>query len=104
MKLNQKSLTKLERHNLTPLIYYDKDDPKEIITNCLLVRDGKCVATGYAMCSAKDVFNKKIGRNIAVGRAIKEYEMFGEVIDIELDDFEKILVDKFYSKQVQLTK
>lgn len=29
-------------------------------------------ALGHALCSRKDNFNRKIGRNIALGRALKE--------------------------------
>ena len=30
------------------------------------------VCSGYAFCSDKDSFNRKIGRNIALGRALKD--------------------------------
>lgn len=30
------------------------------------------VATGYADCNEKDNYNKKIGRDISLGRALKE--------------------------------
>lgn len=39
------------------------------------ILDGeKVVATGVAQCNAKDPFNYRIGRDIALGRAIKELE------------------------------
>lgn len=34
--------------------------------------DGEPLATGIAVCSPHDNFNKKIGRAIATGRALKE--------------------------------
>ncbi|MHA2216920.1 MAG: hypothetical protein ACXACY_13330 [Candidatus Hodarchaeales archaeon] len=40
-------------------------------TICTLETDGrKPVATGYAFCSPKDQFNRKIGRSIAFNRAV----------------------------------
>ena len=44
-----------------------------IATICLL-RNGELVHRGIAFCSPLDQFNKKLGRNIALGRAIKAFE------------------------------
>lgn len=39
----------------------------------LLDKDNVIVASGYSTCSYKDQPRRKIGRAIAVGRALKEY-------------------------------
>ena len=39
----------------------------------LLDKDNNLLATGESECSDKDTPNKKIGRAIAVGRALKSY-------------------------------
>ena len=36
--------------------------------------DGNAIVRGIAFCSPKDQFDKKLGRNIALGRAIKALE------------------------------
>lgn len=36
--------------------------------------EGNLVASAYAACSKRDHFSKRIGRDIAVGRAIKRLE------------------------------
>lgn len=35
--------------------------------------DGDLVAMGYSYCSKKDVPSRKVGRMVAIGRALKEY-------------------------------
>ena len=43
------------------------------ITYCQLVEDGEVVAQGVAYCSPKDNFCYRVGRDIARGRAEREY-------------------------------
>lgn len=41
-------------------------------TEALIIdEENKPLAIGFASCSIKDPFNKKIGRDIAIGRAVK---------------------------------
>lgn len=42
-------------------------------TSCHLVQGVKVVAVGSAICSYSDNPNRRIGRAIAVGRALKSY-------------------------------
>lgn len=45
------------------------------VTEAIVVDgDGKILATGMASCCPKDSYNKKIGRDIATGRALKKLE------------------------------
>ncbi len=46
------------------------------VTSCHLVENvtGKVMASGMAVCSAKDQPVRKIGRAMAIGRALKEYD------------------------------
>ena len=54
------------------LFYYLRDDKnRPIITVCLIAVEEGTLARGVAICSDKDQPNKKIGRAIARGRAIK---------------------------------
>ncbi len=43
-----------------------------VATICLIPHKG-VVARGIAFCSPRDQFNKRLGRNIALGRAIKAF-------------------------------
>ncbi len=44
-------------------------------TSCqLLNKDNRIVATGVSTCSYKDQPTRKIGRAIAIGRALKSYK------------------------------
>lgn len=48
-----------------------------VATICLIpvpACDGNAIVRGIAFCSPLDQFNKKLGRNIALGRAIKALE------------------------------
>jgi len=47
---------------------------------CVSLPNGKYYF-GHAFCSNKDNFNKKIGRNIALGRALKIAEQEGYRVD-----------------------
>ncbi|KKM68191.1 hypothetical protein LCGC14_1463310 [marine sediment metagenome] len=46
------------------------------VTSCHLVENvtGKVMASGTAVCSAKDQPVRKIGRAMAIGRALKKYD------------------------------
>jgi len=49
--------------------------PNAGLTEAWLVDDeGKLVSYGEAKCGKRDNFSKKIGRNIATGRALKLFE------------------------------
>ena len=53
--------------------YYLRDqEARPIVTVCLFNEDG-FTSKGIAICSEKDQPNKKIGREIALGRAIKAF-------------------------------
>lgn len=60
-------------------VYYDTElrDPESLhrwrTTAYLIDSNGICHATGVAECSSSDNPNRKIGRAIAVGRALKAY-------------------------------
>ncbi len=41
-------------------------------TYCFITKDGTPFATGIALCSKNDNFNKRVGRKIALKRAAKE--------------------------------
>lgn len=49
--------------------YLSRADKKN--TSVVILKEGDAVARGVAICSIKDNFNKKLGRSIAMGRAIK---------------------------------
>lgn len=63
--------------HLKALVRYQRGN--RVVTYCKLVHkitrgdDEYIVATGHAICSAKEQFNKKIGRAIAIGRALSLY-------------------------------
>lgn len=48
-------------------------DPKGGSTEVRIEKDG-IGANGEAVCSTKDNYSRKIGRNIALGRALKELD------------------------------
>lgn len=48
--------------------------PRGGVTEARIVRGGEVIGTGYAFCSRHDNFNKRIGRDIAQGRALKDLE------------------------------
>ena len=61
-------------------------DPRLISTTlngatvCHIENDQREVlATGYSFCSEEDQFNKKLGRQIALGRAIAEFNRFSRI-------------------------
>ena len=66
--------------NLVPLYYYDEFLSSELTqavyraTICLLEKNDRIIARGVALCSPKDNFVKKTGRNKALGMAIMAFE------------------------------
>lgn len=62
-------------------VYYDTelrnpDSPHRWRTTAYLIdSNGVCRATGVAECSERDNPNRKVGRAIAVGRALKSYHL-----------------------------
>ena len=63
--------------------YYYRDEliREPLVTVCILEDEDGEVAKGIAICSFKDMPNKKIGRAIAKGRALHSFEngTFGEI-------------------------
>jgi len=57
----------LKALNVKPFYYYLEKE----ITVCLLVKNGKVVARGIAVCSPSDQFVKKTGRAKALGMALR---------------------------------
>jgi len=52
-----------------------KPDEHGGMTHCAIIgRDGVILAEGRAVCSQRDAFNYRIGRDIARGRALKALE------------------------------
>lgn len=52
---------------------FNESAPKWLTLAKLIDRDGKVVARGMSKCGPKDNPNRKIGRAIAIGRALKQY-------------------------------
>lgn len=46
-------------------------------TSVVIMRDGRVKATGLALCSPQENFNKRLGTTIALGRAVKTLEHKG---------------------------
>lgn len=53
------------------ITYYLPRQPKQKKIAVVLIIDGDMISRGIAICSNKDQFNKKRGRMIALGRAVK---------------------------------
>jgi hypothetical protein len=51
--------------------YYLRDDNNKPIVTVCLIKTGDIVTKGIAICSERDNPVKKVGRNIAAGRAVK---------------------------------
>jgi len=51
--------------------YYFRDENKAPRLTVCLLKDGKYIARGVAICSERDPVNKAKGRTIAKGRAVK---------------------------------
>lgn len=48
-------------------------------TRCLIEdKEGNAIAVGYSFCSPKDQFSRKLGRQIAQGRALRRLEAVGD--------------------------
>ena len=52
------------------LFHYNSPESKRRLTVCGVVKNNQ-IHFGYTICSPKDAFTRKRGREIAVGRAIK---------------------------------
>jgi len=69
--------TKLHDLEVDKAIFYhlpkigQKGDRKRYVTVCLLLKKKKACARGISICSPKDAMNPHLGKNIALGRAIK---------------------------------
>jgi len=86
---------KVERLGAKVLFYYQESEDGDRYgrrTIALLVLpDKKSIFKGKAICSLKDNFRKKTGRDIALGRAIGNFE---NKITEELNEFENSLISK----------
>lgn len=49
----------------------------------ILDADGRLVAEGVAVCSAKDTFSRPLGRKIALGRALRALDLQRDIEFIE---------------------
>jgi hypothetical protein len=58
---------------------YDKRGNRTGHTVCLLLRDGK-MFHGESLCADTDQFNKKVGRTIALNRALDAYQTYLEKV------------------------
>lgn len=56
------------------IYYYFRDENNRPIVTVCLIKDGDYVRRGVSICSIADGSNKKIGRKIAQGRAMKPVE------------------------------
>lgn len=71
MKIIEK---KIKKENELKVFYRHGKTIKGIrFTICMIVDSNKIVTFNYSRCSKRDQFSKKIGRNIAYGRALKDY-------------------------------
>ena len=61
-EVNKTAITEVALHKITEI-----DDD-----NIIKTFDDKASAKGVAQCSLREQFNRKLGRAIAVGRAVKE--------------------------------
>lgn len=77
---NQAKLKALETVGGEVKYYYlrfgevENGRPADGIATICLLKNGGLVHRGIAFCSPLDQFNKKLGRNLALGRAIKAME------------------------------
>ena len=60
-------------NELKEVTYYLPREEKRKQIAVVLVSDDKKLSRGVAICSKKDQFNKKLGRSIALGRAMKAF-------------------------------
>ncbi len=58
--------------------YYLKSRENEPVISVCLIKEADCFFRGVAICSVFDQPNKKIGRTIAKGRALKLKKKMGE--------------------------
>ncbi len=83
--------------------FYEFESPVgPLFTACLVFgENGTFLARGVSICSVQDGFNKKDGRNRAIGRAIKAIlnMQSDEPIKAELRD-----PDEFFTKMIKIGK
>ena len=66
-----KNDVKLQHMGAVPIYYYMTANNKKVVTVCLIALKGEAIARGVSICSPMDCFNKRTGRAIALGRAMK---------------------------------
>lgn len=68
-----KNKTKLQQMGAKDYYYYNRVGDKGSLqsTVCLVIQDGVPLARGVSVCSPEDVFFKRLGRAIALGRAMQ---------------------------------
>jgi hypothetical protein len=60
----------MQELGVEPLYYYMGEEHNRVSV-CLLMRKDKAVARGVSICSPMDIFEKRLGRIRATGRAIQ---------------------------------
>ena len=88
----------------TERYYYNRDEAKRPVETVCLIKDGEDFARGIARCNLElDCISKKLGREIAKGRAVKtmisKKNLDGTLrgyFNPQLTDFEKRL---FYTPE-----
>jgi hypothetical protein len=92
---------------MTSKFYYIRDEKGKLLATRCLLYNGKCydessdVAMGLAICSPKDNFARKTGRELAYKRAIKAFHSKRNSLPIRRvtsPNVEKILALGFYHK------
>lgn len=68
-----KTEKKIKKENELKVFYRHGKTKGIRFTICMIVDSNKIVTFNYSRCSKRDQFSKKIGRNIAYGRALKDY-------------------------------
>ena len=69
------NITKIGTMNLKPVWYYQRLMTGEVVSSCLLLNNvGDLMAKGTSLCSRRDQFVKRMGRAIALGRAVQALE------------------------------
>lgn len=95
-KKKQEEQVKLFFYGTRTVQYKGKDLTRRVTVGGILSEDGSTIKLGSAMCSEKDNFCKKKGRNIAISRAILHTEA---VIEPEND---RTLAHQFIEKAKEL--
>jgi hypothetical protein len=99
----------MERHDRINYFAYVKDDKIVSRITTYTINDGSHLHIGIAYCSPRNQFCRKIGRDIALGRAIKKHKT--DVIDSPIPGdkvaelaFLAGLVAEFGSKNISFMK